>query len=166
MYSLIITIGSIALAAAMLASTLFHGGDIYSDARAQAVAAALVNEGSQVQAAHQMNLALGSGTLATLPELVAKGYLRTSPPFYDVNWGWGVFAPGARVGFSGAVLLTRALPSVTSSEGGLRVCNALEHMSGRPEKANLLDFQTPIEGELPGRFGCMQDDVLTIYYKL
>lgn len=166
MYSLTITIVSIALAVVMLASMLFHGGDTLTEGRAAAVASSLVNEGSQVQVAYKMNMAIGSQEHMTVPQLVARGYLKNAPPLYDVDWGWGLFAPGTKQGFAGAVLLTSALPKVTNDDGGLRVCNALEKMAGRPAKNNLLEFQTAIEGELPGRFGCMQGDVLTIYYKM
>lgn len=167
MYTLAITIISIVLVVALTISTLFHGGSAtYTDAKAQVVATGLVNEGVQVQTAYQMNLALGNQQHLTLPQLVAKGYLRSLPPYGDVDWGWATYASGTRAGFAGSVMVSRVLPGMTSGDGGLKVCNALEKMAGRPEKVNLLDFQTPMEGELPGRFGCMQDDVLSVYYKL
>lgn len=79
MYSLTITIVSIALAVVMLASMLFHGGDTLTEGRAAAVASSLVNEGSQVQVAYQMNMAIGSQEHMTVPQLVARGYLKNAP---------------------------------------------------------------------------------------
>ncbi len=167
MYTLTITVLSLVLVVAMATSTLFHGGAAtYSDAKAQAIAVGLVNEGVQIQAGYQMNLALGSWEHLTLPQLVSKGYLKSLPPYGDVDWGWATYAAGIRSGFAGPVLVSRVLPGMTTGDGGLKVCNALEVMAGRPAKTNLLEFQTPMEGELPGRFGCMQDDVLSVYFKL
>ncbi len=166
MYSLVVAILALALTVVMLGSMLFHGGDTYTEAQAQAVAVGLTNEGAQIQVAYRTNMSLGSREHATVNELVTAGYLKSTPPFYDVDWHWDVYAAGTQPGFAGPVMLSHAVTQMAANDADLKVCNALEKMAHRPEKADIMGFPAAVEGELPGRYGCMHDGTLTIYYKL
>jgi hypothetical protein len=61
MFSLIITIISIALVAALALATLYYGGDAFNQGRAGAEASKLINEGQQLNAAVQLSKATNTG---------------------------------------------------------------------------------------------------------
>jgi len=68
MFSLIITIISIALVAALALATLYYGGDAFNQGRAGAEASRIINEGQQV--AGGVSLAAATNvTVATLADL-------------------------------------------------------------------------------------------------
>ncbi len=83
MFSLIITIISIALVAALALATLYYGGTAFNRGAAGAAAARLINEGQQINGAvalYRADFASGATTtvatsLATLP----AGYLASVP---------------------------------------------------------------------------------------
>jgi hypothetical protein len=84
MFSLIITIISIALVAALALATLYYGGSAFNKGNAGAVAARLINEGQQVNGAvalYQADVGAGSTTVVatTLADLVTAGYLSSVP---------------------------------------------------------------------------------------
>lgn len=58
MFSLIITIISIALVVALVAATMYHGGDVLTQGREKADAAAFVAGAQQISGASSMKLAL------------------------------------------------------------------------------------------------------------
>ena len=84
MFSLIITIISIALVAALALATLYYGGSAFNKGAAGAVAARLINEGQQVNGAVALYKAdLGSGSttavVTDLASLATAGYLSSVP---------------------------------------------------------------------------------------
>jgi len=79
MFSLIITIISIALVAALALATLYYGGDAFTSGRAKAEAAKLTNQGQQLIGAAELYYANHGHWPATLPVLVSSGYLSSIP---------------------------------------------------------------------------------------
>ena len=84
MFSLIITIISIALVAALALATLYYGGSAFNKGAAGAVAARLINEGQQINGAVALYTAdVGSGSTTvvatTLADLASAGYLSSVP---------------------------------------------------------------------------------------
>ena len=84
MFSLIITIISIALVAALALATLYYGGSAFNKGAAGAVAARLINEGQQMNGAVALYKAdVGAGSTAVvvtdLAGLASAGYLSSVP---------------------------------------------------------------------------------------
>ncbi len=83
MFSLIITIISIALVAALALATIYYGGTAFNRGSADAVAAQLINEGQQINGAVAMNRAdAASGAAAAVTDLaglVTANYLAQVP---------------------------------------------------------------------------------------
>lgn len=84
MFSLIITIISIALVAALALATLYYGGAAFNKGAAGATAARLINEGQQINGAVALYRAdVGAGSSAAvvtdLAGLVTEGYLSSVP---------------------------------------------------------------------------------------
>lgn len=88
MFSLIITIISIALVAALALATIYYGGSAFTRGGDAARAAQLINEGQQINGAFTLaraDVQAGGGTVpATLADLVAANYLSQAPN------GWAV----------------------------------------------------------------------------
>lgn len=78
MFSLIITIISIALVAVLALATLYYGGDAFNRGSAGAEAARLINEGQQVNAAVTM-AGVDEATLSDIDALVTGKYLAQVP---------------------------------------------------------------------------------------
>ena len=88
MFSLIVTIISIALVAALALATLYYGGSAFNKGAAGAVAARLINEGQQVNGAvalYQADVGAGSTAVVVtdLAGLAAAGYLSSVPADFD-----------------------------------------------------------------------------------
>lgn len=87
MFSLIITIISIALVAALALATIYYGGNAFNKGSAEAKASQLINEGQQINGAIAMAKAdVASGTLTTAPATVtalAPSYLAQLPSGWD-----------------------------------------------------------------------------------
>jgi type II secretory pathway pseudopilin PulG len=79
MFSLIITIISIALVAALALATLYYGGSSWTRGNAAASAATLTNQGQQIRGAMELYYSKNSAYPATLDELVTGEYLKTVP---------------------------------------------------------------------------------------
>jgi hypothetical protein len=79
MFSLIITLISIALVAALALATLYYGGASWTRGAASANAATLASQGQQLLAALTLYYAGHSAYPATLDELVTGEYLKTVP---------------------------------------------------------------------------------------
>ena len=89
MFSLIITIISIALVAALALATIYYGGSAFNRGSADAKASQLINEGQQINGAFAMAKAdaQANGTTApsTLAALVTNNYMSQTP----ANWAVG-----------------------------------------------------------------------------
>jgi len=102
MFSLIITIISIALVAALAVASVYYGGAQFSQGTAKAQAAPLVSQAQQIAGANTLYANDNGGTLATDVEadLVAGGYLSGVPAVNDK-----VRATGAQWTLSGRMVL-------------------------------------------------------------
>jgi len=116
MFSLIITIISIALVVALVAATMYHGGDVLTEGRTEADAAAFVAGAQQISGAAAMYLALegqaatGIDGAADSATLVGKSYLSSVPSI-----------PNAEVGDAWALTASTVTAPVNSAD----VCTAL-----------------------------------------
>lgn len=81
MFSLIITIASIALVVALVAATLFHGGDVLTKGQDAAAAAEIITQGQQVLAAAVFYNSEHGQWPANEQELLDGGYLKSLPTF-------------------------------------------------------------------------------------
>lgn len=83
MFSLIIAIVSIALVVALVAATMYHGGDTLTQGRTKADAAAYVAGAQQITGAAVMHLSLEGQHVAAgaagVTELVTDKYLASAP---------------------------------------------------------------------------------------
>lgn len=79
MFSLIITIISVALTAALALATLYYGGNAYSQARADAQATKVKNQAAQLLAASEFFKVNNGRYPLNVAEMVAEGYLRSEP---------------------------------------------------------------------------------------
>lgn len=79
MFSLIITIISIALVAALALATLYYGGDAFNKGTAQAEAARIMNQGQQLMGAADLYYADKNEWPASPQVLEAEGYLKKVP---------------------------------------------------------------------------------------
>lgn len=109
MFSLIITIVSVALVAALALATLYYGGDVFNRGSAEVRAAQLLNEGQQVLGAAELYYA-ERGAWPTVNQLLEFNYLKTVPvgwvmtPAFAQDAGEGWEAP-----VSGMPLYTKDL---------------------------------------------------------
>lgn len=78
MFSLIITIISIALVAALALATIYYGGDAYTRGQAEANATRILNQGQQILGAAEL-FRLQNGTWPTVERLVADDFLKSAP---------------------------------------------------------------------------------------
>lgn len=160
MFSLIITIVSIALVVALVAATMYHGGDTMSNGRVAALAATIANEGAQVQAAYAMNLAIGTGTMQTVPELVSGGFLKSQPTLWTQHSGWGI----TKLSNGQVAMLSQDTFGGPTEGQGLKVCQELDKQAGRTPRASFDDYPDNYE-DAPAPFGCKKDEGWAIYYK-
>jgi hypothetical protein len=86
MFSLIITIVSIALVVALVAATMYHGGDTLTQGRTTADAAAFVSGAQQIGGAQVMHISLESAPAADVAGLVTDKYLASTPVVKGTGW--------------------------------------------------------------------------------
>jgi len=79
MFSLIITIVSVALVAVLALATLYYGGDAFTDGASAAGAARVANQAEQLLAASDVFYAQVGRQPNSIDELVSSGYLKTAP---------------------------------------------------------------------------------------
>lgn len=79
MFSLVITLISIALVAALALATIYYGSTAYAEARSRAEASQAVNEAAQIDAATTMFSTQKGQAPHSLQELVSQSYLKTLP---------------------------------------------------------------------------------------
>lgn len=88
MFSLIITIISIALVAALALATIYYGGSAFNRGSDTAKASQIINEGQQINGAAQMALADSAAGSVSLPtgtvaDLTTAGYLSSLPADFN-----------------------------------------------------------------------------------
>jgi len=92
MFSLIITIVAIALVVALVAATMYHGGDTLTQGRTTADAAAFVTGAQQISGAEVMHLSLTGNPASTVSggsagdDLVVDKYLASAPVVKGSAW--------------------------------------------------------------------------------
>ena len=79
MFSLIITIISIALVAALAVATIYYGGSAFSSGSAKAIAATIVSNAQQVTGANVLYANDNSGTYASTISTLVPAYLASQP---------------------------------------------------------------------------------------
>lgn len=79
MFSLIITIVSIALVVALVAATMYSGGDTLTQGRARADASAYISGAQQISAAAIVYSSNEGATPTSLADLKAKNYMTATP---------------------------------------------------------------------------------------
>lgn len=89
MFSLIITIVSIALVVALVAATMYHGGDTLTQGRTSADASAFVSGAQQIAAAATMYNTIEGAMPADVAALVTDSYL-TSQPSVKGTGSWAL----------------------------------------------------------------------------
>src|SRR5690554_386799 len=78
MFSLIVTIISIALVAALALATLYFGGDAFNQGSAKAAAATVVNQAQQISGANTLHY-LDNQAYGSVADLVDGDYLSAAP---------------------------------------------------------------------------------------
>ncbi|KWT98295.1 MULTISPECIES: hypothetical protein [unclassified Variovorax] len=147
MFSLIITIISIALVAALALATIYYGGTAFNKGAAEAKASQFINEGQQLNGASQLaKTDVEAGTLVAAPATIddlAPAYLAQVP---------GTWAS------ADMTLATSVVPSK-------KVCDAINVKAGLPEAG-----PADAAEEAAKAFFCKGDGaatpVYTITYKL
>lgn len=132
MFSLIITIISIALVAALALATLYYGGSAFNRGSAGAEAARLINEGQQVNGAvtiAKADAAAGGTTVTTWGGLKTGNYLSQLPS-------------GLKLTDAGTI------GTVTVGVSAL-VCAEINSRAGHTDSTTL-----DAAGEQPGVYGC------------
>ena len=80
MFSLIVTIISIALVAALAVASIYYGGAAFTQGSAKANASALVAEAQQIAGANDLYANDNAGAFSPdVPTLVSGSYLSTAP---------------------------------------------------------------------------------------
>ena len=139
MFSLIITIISIALVAALALATLYYGGSAFNKGSTGATAAKLINEGQQINGAIQILRADRSantvvGTDPTAVSGLASSYLSQVP-----------------TAWLGTTLLTVGTVETTANVGA-DVCAEINKRAG---------LVAPVTTASASVYGCTQPDAVT-----
>lgn len=147
MFSLIITIVSIALVVALVAATMYHGGDTLTQGRTTADAAAFVAGAQQVGGAAVMYLSLESEAPANVAALVTDKYLASEP----VVKGGGLELGTATIG-------ANTVNVVTSTVTADAVCAAINKSAG------ILAANTADSADTQDALVVAQDDLADVAY--
>lgn len=127
MFSLIITIISIALVAVLALATLYYGGKSFLQGQAAATAATVINTGQQVSGAYTLWQTDNPEGSATLPVVLSANYLKTIPTVKGVAW--------REVSASSGWLL---LPKAVTQDACIEFNKKIHKLDGIPE--------LPVEG--------------------
>lgn len=91
MFSLIITIISIALVAALAVATIYYGGDAFNQGTTKAKASTIVNHAQQIAGANTLYKSNTGGFALDVAALAsAGGYLATTPVNQDLSTTYAV----------------------------------------------------------------------------
>jgi type II secretory pathway pseudopilin PulG len=157
MFSLIITIISIALVAALALATLYFGGDAFNQGSAKAAAATIVNQASQINGANTLhfldkqeyNTVLSDGVTDPANDLVDGGYLSSLP------------SPGDSATGDYAVTAVDD-PSITLDGVKKAVCEAVNIQSGLMQSGDSIPVvdgttNSVLSDAVTTQFGCAED---------
>lgn len=156
MFSLIITIISIALVAALALATLYYGGNSFNKGSAAAKATEIVNQSEQLRGAMALYRVDHGTWPLTLNELVAKNYLKAIPT---------TLAQGPRVELAQTAQAAQTLtwtmpqegvPTVTlTNVGSLDVCREV-NLKARGDNGVLRQAYTALSTQCFGDEGSLQ----------
>ena len=151
MFSLIITIISIALVAALALATLYFGGDAFNQGSAKASAATVVNQAQQISGANTLHF-LDKQVYGTVADLTVDGkYLASAP-----NPG-ALEGADANIGYQ----VNTATGVITLDLASQAVCDAVNEQAGVDITAG-----TPIAPDAGSQFSCWSNtSVLTFEFK-
>ena len=163
MFSLIITIISIALVAALALATLYFGGDAFNQGSARAAAATVVNQASQISGANTLYY-LDNNEYATAMSELTPEYLASEPN--PGNAATGSWDP-ARSASNGTVTITGL---------SLAVCEAVNVQAGYTigdegtAPTLVADLDDAVAAVTDTQFGCVPvgtegSEVLTFVFK-
>ena len=138
MFSLIITIISIALVAALALATLYFGGDAFNQGSAKAAAATVVNQAQQISGANTLHY-LDSQSYGDMAALTAGDYLSSAPNPGNI----------AKTGSSYAIA---ADGQITLELAASSVCDAVNAQAGLSAKP------VDVAGLAAVQFGCYGAD--------
>lgn len=158
MFSLIITIISIALVTALALATIYYGGSAFRQGADAARAATLVNGSQQIVGAYQFYQATTGVAPTSTAQLISSGALASAPGrLYLLETITGTDGPYVTEG-----------DGMTGVDGlPLEVCQALDKVAGRTPSVDGSDY--PVSGEVashPSKFGCVRDEGLWYYFKV
>lgn len=141
MFSLIITVISIALVAALAVSSLYFGGDAFNAGSDKAKAATIVNQASQINGGNTLYRLDTGSYAATVATLVTEDYLGAAPTNDDATAGteWAL-----------------SDDEVTLPVGSDKVCEELATQGGG--ELDIAGGTGPsTKAEVAGQFGCFSD---------
>lgn len=144
MFSLIITIISIALVAALALATLYYGGDAFQQGKAGADASRLINEGQQINAAVTLADATGL-TPADLGDLVPAVLSQLPASFASAD----------------STLITAGMVTNTA-DATADVCAEVQKRAGVSAGTSLADAATA--GTSSQLFGCYLDGANHVFF--
>ena len=147
MFSLIITIISIALVAALALATIYYGGDAFSRGSDAAEASQIVNEGQQLQGALTLANVDRAG-VTTLAGLVTEGYLSQQPADWTMDAANGVFTK---------VASTDAACQAVNERAGLEAADTAATETGEALEVVAADLTNNV-------FGCVTE-TRTVQYR-
>jgi predicted PurR-regulated permease PerM len=153
MFSLIITIISIALVAAIAVATLYYGGSQFSQGTAKANADQLISAAQQIAGANTLYANnFGGNYDTTVSDLQTQGYLNAIPTV-STSVSTGAFT------LAGANSNTVTLPLVA---GATAVCAAVEKQSGAISASATVPSATQVAGR---QYDCFGSGTYTFTFK-
>jgi type II secretory pathway pseudopilin PulG len=130
MFSLIVTLVSIALVAALALATLYYGGSSWLRGNAAANAATVTNQGQQIRGAMELYYTDHSEYPASLQDLVTGEYLKTVPvPPAMVALQTGLVAPALAAGEDWALLAAGQPAFMVQDAIPKDVCQELNYLN-------------------------------------
>jgi hypothetical protein len=145
MFSLIITIISIALVAALAIATLYYGGSAFTEGNTRATASAIVNQAQQIGGAATLYSVQNAMHPADVDALEGA-YLSSLPtPPAGTTGPWALYTTTTAVDGIDGVRVVQ-LPTVASAD----VCEAINVQAGATTPAAVANI-----GSLP--YGCVQE---------
>lgn len=145
MFSLIITIISIALVAALAVATIYYGGDAFNQGSSKAKASTVVNQAQQIVGANTLLRANTGSYGSTVAELTAGGYLAAAPATENLTWSEAALAADNELTGTGSALTDE-------------VCAKVNEVAGRAS--------TVPTAKQDAQFGCYENaSVNTFFFK-
>lgn len=86
MFSLIISIISIALVAALALASIYYGGEAFNKGTSDADASTIINQGQQIQAAMTVANVDRNAAVTSIATLVDEDYMQEVPTFEGAVW--------------------------------------------------------------------------------